>query len=238
MKLKALLGITLASCSLQTLAAAPSDAGISQEDKLSYSLGAVMAEQLKQFDGVNADALSQGIKDILNNKPAQVDHQEMFKLIEEARQAQEGKMQEKIQAEASKNLEAGQKFLADNAKKPGIKILDSGLQYRVLKTGKGEKPAETDEVVVHYEGRLLDGKIFDSSYERKEPANFRLNQVIRGWTEGLKQMPKGSQWELYIPSDMAYGPSGIPGRIGPNSVLVFKVELLDVKKDNDKKLEG
>ncbi|MDD7805618.1 MAG: FKBP-type peptidyl-prolyl cis-trans isomerase [Endozoicomonas sp. (ex Botrylloides leachii)] len=237
MKLRTFIGITLVSCSLQALASTPASTGVdlsTKEGKLSYSLGVVMAEQLKQFDGINADDLTQGIKDILNNKPPQIDRQEMFKLIDEARVAQEKKMQEKFQAEASENLKAGQAFLTENAKKPDIKVLDGGLQYKIIKEGKGIKPTANDEVVVQYEGRLLNGKVFDSSYQRNEPAVFRVNQVIRGWTEALEQMPEGSEWELYIPSDMAYGPNGIPGRIGPNSVLLFKVQLLDVKKEGGK----
>lgn len=232
MKFKALVGVALMSCSMQLMADTQPDMPLKTDsDKLSYSLGVVMAEQLKQFDGVNADALFLGIKDVLSDKKIKLERQEMFQLIEKARQDLEKKQQQKLLEEASKNLEKGQAFLKDNAKKTGVKTLESGLQYRVLSEGKGAKPAETDEVVVHYEGRLLDGKIFDSSYDRGQPATFRLNQVIRGWTEGLKLMPQGSKWELYIPSDLAYGPGGIPGRIGPNEVLVFKVELLEVKKE-------
>ncbi len=236
MKFKALIGVALMSCSLYALAESQPEATLkTKEDKLSYSLGAVMAEQLKQFDGISADALSQGIKDVLNNKPVQLQREEMFQLIEVARKDQEQKFQQKMLAEAKKNLEKGQAFLSENGKKPGVKTLESGLQYKVLTKGTGVKPAATDEVVVHYEGKLLDGTIFDSSYDRGQPATFRLNQVIRGWTEALKQMPAGSKWELYIPSDLAYGPGGIPGRIGPNEVLVFKVELQEVKTDGSKK---
>lgn len=229
MRLKVLVGVALMSYTLQSSAALESES-----DKLSYSLGSILAEQLKQFDGINPDALSKGIKDTLEGKPLEMDKAEMFQLIEKARKEQEKKRQEKLAEEASKNLEKGQTFLKENGKKPGVVTLDSGLQYKILKEGKGTKPEETSEVTVHYEGRLLDGKVFDSSYERNQPATFQLNQVIRGWTEGLKMMPQGSTWELYIPADMAYGPGGIPGRIGPNEVLAFKVELLEVKKDEKK----
>ncbi|MCW7554973.1 FKBP-type peptidyl-prolyl cis-trans isomerase [Endozoicomonas gorgoniicola] len=232
MRLKALVGIALMSYTLQSSAALESEA-----DKVSYSLGAILAEQLKQFEGVNADALSKGIKDTLEGKPLELDKQEMFQLIEKARKEQEEKRQKKLQEEAAKNLEKGQAFLKENGKKPGITTMESGLQYRIIKEGKGEKPLETSEVTVHYEGKLLDGTVFDSSYERKQPATFKLNQVIRGWTEALKAMPEGSTWELFIPADLAYGPGGIPGKIGPNEVLTFKVELIEVKKDNAKKDE-
>ncbi|UYM18008.1 FKBP-type peptidyl-prolyl cis-trans isomerase [Endozoicomonas euniceicola] len=229
MRLKALVGIALMSYTLQSSAALETEA-----DKVSYSLGSILAEQLKQFEGVNADALSKGIKDTLEGKPLELEKQEMFKLIEKARKEQEEKRQKQLQEEAAKNLEKGQAFLKENAKKPGIFTMDNGLQYRIIKEGKGSKPLETSEVTVHYEGKLLDGTVFDSSYERKQPATFKLNQVIRGWTEGLKAMPEGSTWELFIPSDLAYGPGGIPGRIGPNEVLTFKVELIEVKKDEKK----
>ncbi|MET4692631.1 FKBP-type peptidyl-prolyl cis-trans isomerase [Endozoicomonas lisbonensis] len=232
MRLKALVGIALMSYTLQSSAALESEA-----DKVSYSLGSILAEQLKQFEGVNADALSKGIKDTLEGKPLELEKQEMFQLIEKARKEQEEKQQKKLQEEAAKNLEKGQAFLKENGKKPGISTMESGLQYRIIKEGKGEKPLETSEVTVHYEGKLLDGTVFDSSYERKQPATFKLNQVIRGWTEALKAMPEGSTWELFIPADLAYGPGGIPGRIGPNEVLTFKVELIEVKKDNAKKDE-
>ena len=228
MRLKALAGIALMSYTLQSSAALETEA-----DKVSYSLGSILAEQLKQFEGINADALSKGIKDTLEGKPLELEKQEMFQLIEKARKEQEDKRQKKLQEESAQNLEKGQTFLKENAKKPGVSTLDSGLQYRVIKEGKGEQPLETSEVTVHYEGKLLDGTVFDSSYERNQPATFKLNQVIRGWTEGLKVMPEGSTWELFIPADLAYGPGGIPGRIGPNEVLTFKVELIEVKKEEE-----
>lgn len=119
-------------------------------------------------------------------------------------------------------------FLAENAKKEGVETTASGLQYKILKAGEGAKPKETDNVTVQYEGRLTDGTVFDSSYKRGQPAQFRLNQVIQGWTEGLQLMQEGSTWELYIPASLAYGANGIPGVIPPNSPLIFKVELIKV----------
>ena len=232
MKLKALVGIALVSCSLHAAADAPLK---SQEEKLSYSLGVMMADQLKQqFEKVDTSALSQGIKDAMAGGELKVSREEMPKLIEAAYMEKQKQIQEERKVQAEANLKKGKEFLAANAKKSGVKTLDDGLQYKVLTKGKGEKPAETDEVTVNYEGRLIDGTVFDSSYERGEPTTFRLNQVIKGWQQGLKQMPKGSTWELYIPADLAYGPNGAPGAIGPNEVLVFKVELLDIKKENAK----
>ena len=230
MRLKVLAGIALMSYTLQSSAALETES-----DKLSYSLGAILAEQLKQFEGINPDVLAKGIKDVLENKPLELDKAAMFQHVDTARKAHDQKRQEQLAEEANKNLEAGQAFLKENGKKPGVITLDNGLQYKIIKEGKGAKPEETSEVTVHYEGRLLDGKVFDSSYERKQPATFKLNQVIRGWTEGLKLMPEGSTWELYIPATLAYGPGGIPGRIGPNELLTFKVELQSINKETAEK---
>ena len=121
------------------------------------------------------------------------------------------------------------KFLEENAKKPGVKVTESGLQYRVIKEGEGEKPGPEDQVVVHYTGKLTNGKVFDSSEERGEPATFGVNQVIKGWTEALQMMPVGSEWELVIPAEIAYGSKG-QGPIPPNSTLIFNVKLLEIKK--------
>jgi FKBP-type peptidyl-prolyl cis-trans isomerase FklB len=139
------------------------------------------------------------------------------------------------QAQASgpaeiKNKVAGDAFLATNKKKQGVVTLPSGLEYKIVVPGKGEKPAATDSVTVNYEGKLIDGTVFDSSYTRGEPAVFPVNAVIPGWVEALQLMPKGSTWELYIPASLAYGEQGAPPSIGPNEMLIFKVELLDIKK--------
>ena len=124
-----------------------------------------------------------------------------------------------------------EKFLADNKTKEGVKTTASGLQYKVIKEGKGEIPTETSRVKVHYKGTLIDGTEFDSSYKRNEPATFGVNQVIKGWTEALKLMPVGSKWELYIPQELAYGDRQTGGQIKPFSTLIFEVELLDIEKD-------
>ena len=130
---------------------------------------------------------------------------------------------------ANSALEKGQAFLAENGKKEGITTTASGLQYKVLVAGSGKKPKATDTVKVHYRGTLLDGTEFDSSYKRKEPIEFGLNQVIRGWTEGVQLMSEGSKYEFYIPSNLAYGPRGAGGDIGPDETLIFEVELLAVR---------
>ena len=132
--------------------------------------------------------------------------------------------------EIKDNLTLGREFLEENAKNDSVKVTDSGLQYMVLKEGKGIKPGPTDKVTVHYTGRLLDGTVFDSSVDRGQPATFGLDQVISGWTEGLQLMSEGSKYRLFIPSELAYGSEGSPGTILPNSTLIFDVELIKVEK--------
>lgn len=152
--------------------------------------------------------------------------------LEEAQQAAQRLMQQIKSREAAKlygpNKEAGEKFLAANAKKEGVKVLPSGVQYKVIKEGKGAIPADSSMVKVNYEGRLIDGKVFDSSYERKNPIELRANQVIKGWTDALVHMPAGSVWEIYVPQELAYGERN-QGLIKPFSALIFKIELLEVK---------
>jgi len=133
-------------------------------------------------------------------------------------------------ATSANSFDAGAAFLAANARKPGVVTLPDGLQYKIITEGKGEKPTANDTVTVHYSGTLIDGKEFDSSYKRGEPATFPVSGVIAGWTEALQLMPAGSTWELYIPAKLAYGEQGAPPVIGPNETLIFKVELLSVKK--------
>jgi FKBP-type peptidyl-prolyl cis-trans isomerase FklB len=139
------------------------------------------------------------------------------------------KEEAKRKTEGDANQAAGDAFLAANKAKEGVITLPSGLQYRVITMGTGKKPAAAQTVSVHYTGKTLDGKVFDSSVERGTPAEFAVNQVIPGWTEALQLMPQGSRWELFIPSNLAYGAAGAGGRIGPNQALIFEVELLEVK---------
>ncbi|MFM2190432.1 MAG: hypothetical protein RL491_818, partial [Bacteroidota bacterium] len=142
-------------------------------------------------------------------------------------------LQQKKQEESGKKLkenkDKGTAFLSENGKKSGVKTLPSGLQYSIIKEGKGPKPKETDMVKTHYHGTLIDGTVFDSSVERKEPATFPVNGVIKGWVEALQLMPVGSKWKLFIPSDLAYGDAGSPPTIGPGETLVFEVELLSIE---------
>jgi FKBP-type peptidyl-prolyl cis-trans isomerase FklB len=138
------------------------------------------------------------------------------------------KLREMLGQKASQQMEQGQQFLEENSKKEGVVTLESGLQYEVLQEGSGEKPTGNSRVTVHYEGRLIDGKVFDSSYKRNQPATFGVRQVISGWTEALQLMPVGSKWRLFIPSELGYGARGAGGSIPPNAALIFDVELLGI----------
>ena len=155
--------------------------------------------------------------------------------IEESRKFIQGYFQKLAKIQGDKNKTEGEEFLAKNKEKEGVKTTDSGLQYEIIKEGTGPKPKETDKVKVDYTGTLIDGTVFDSSVQRGQPATFGVNQVIPGWTEALEMMPVGSKWKIYIPSDLGYGERGAGKDIGPNSTLIFEVELLDIVTDQAKK---
>lgn len=201
------------------------------EERIGYSLGIMVGRQLQQdISNLDTDSFSAALKDLYEGKTPSINDEDMGKILDNLQQKLATEAQEKEAAAAEENLAKGEKFLADNAKKKGVKVTDSGLQYKIIKQGKGAKPAATSSVKVHYEGKLIDGTVFDSSYQRGEPVNFKVNQVISGWQEALQLMPIGSEWEVYIPSDLAYGPAGAGGSIGPNEALVFKVELQAIEK--------
>lgn len=199
-------------------------------DKLSYALGIGIGSQLAGMGakGLNIDDFAQAVKDVISGTPLKVNNAEAQSLVQAFFQEQEEK-QRAAAAEAGKVAKAaGESFLADNAKKEGVVVLPSGLQYQVLKEGNGKKPSATDQVKCHYEGTLIDGTIFDSSYQRNEPATFGLNQVIAGWTEGVQLMSEGSKYRFFIPYNLAYGERGAGAQIPPFAALVFDVELLKV----------
>ncbi|WP_257265370.1 FKBP-type peptidyl-prolyl cis-trans isomerase [Endozoicomonas sp. ONNA2] len=224
---KALASLILLSCSLCSFADLETES-----EKLSYSLGVSMAEQLKKFDGINVNTVIKGVEDNIGNQILQLSPDEVSYFVDLAQAQKQDLEQAKYQKAARESLKKSQLFLVNNSKKPGIIVLESGLQYRVLTKGNGMKPSVTDLVTVHYEGRRIDGTLFESSYSRDQPATFQLNRVIAGWTEGIQKMPEGSTWELFIPSTLAYGSTGIPGIIGPNEAIIFKVELRDVSKSS------
>lgn len=205
----------------------------SQEAKVSYILGTNVGGQFKS-EGitVDTDALLAGITDATNDVPPRMTQEEIIEVLQAFQEEQLAKQEAAFQAAAEANKQEGEKFLADNAAKEGIVTLDSGLQYKIVTEGSGEMPSETDTVQVHYRGTLVDGSEFDSSYRRGEPAEFAVNQVIPGWTEALQLMKEGAKWELFIPPELAYGPGGAGGPIGPNQTLLFEVELLKILPEN------
>lgn len=197
------------------------------EKQFGYAVGVQMGMSLKR-DGVemDLDSLLLGMRDAMEGKEPRMTPEEARSVMMKAREVEE----QKRGTVGAKNKEAGEKFLAENAKKDGVKTTASGLQYKVIKAGTGPQPALEDNVTVHYEGRLLDGTVFDSSRERGNTATFPVRGVIAGWIEALQLMKQGGHWEIYVPSDLAYGPRGAGTTIGPNSTLVFDIELLEVKK--------
>lgn len=199
-------------------------------DKLSYALGIGIGSQLAGMGakGLDIDDFAQAVKDVISGTPLKVNNAEAQSLVQAFFKEQEDK-QRAAAAEAGKVAKAaGESFLAENAKKEGVVVLPSGLQYQVLKEGNGKKPSATDQVKCHYEGTLIDGTIFDSSYQRNEPATFGLNQVIAGWTEGVQLMSEGAKYRFFIPYNLAYGERGAGAQIPPFAALVFDVELLKV----------
>ena len=192
-------------------------------DKLSYAWGLAMGQQLRGM-GVNdldVESYSSAVKSVMDGTEPEMKPEEAQKLINEYLQKLQGEMEARAR-------EVGGKFLAENKLKEGVKETASGLQYVVEKEGTGAKPGPEDEVTVHYTGKLLDGTVFDSSVSRGEPATFPLNRVIPGWTEGVQLMSEGAKYTFFIPSDLAYGPQGVPNAIPPHSTLIFEVELIKV----------
>jgi FKBP-type peptidyl-prolyl cis-trans isomerase len=199
---------------------------INMEDpmvKVSYSLGTLMASNVKAqgADSLDLEALSAGLKDVLEGKTPLVDQNEAMGLVQNY-------MQQAMMRKAEKAKAAGQQFLADNKNKEGVITTASGLQYKVLQQGTGKQPTAQDRVTVHYAGTLIDGTPFDSSIKRGQPATFSVSGVIRGWTEALQLMKEGDKWMLYIPYELAYGERGSGAQIPPYSTLLFEVELIKV----------
>ena len=199
------------------------------KEKVGYSLGYMMAEGNKEAVGdLNLDTFEKGFRDGYEGKKAALTEEQMQEVLMTYQKEQEAKFVKDMESKAGANKTKGAAFLVENGKKAGVKTTASGLQYKVVTAGTGKSPKATDVVEVNYEGKLIDGTVFDSSYERGEPIEFPLNQVIAGWTEGLQLMKEGGKYEFYIPSDLAYGEAGNQG-IDPNSTLIFTVELLKVK---------
>jgi FKBP-type peptidyl-prolyl cis-trans isomerase FklB len=202
-----------------------------QKDKVSYVIGLDMGNSLKKnMVDVDIEILVKGIKDAFSGAKPLMTEQEMKETIMALQKDLQAKQQEQVKVLAEKNKKEGEAFLAENKKKQGVITMPSGLQYKILTDGKGKFPKATDTVTVNYKGTLIDGTEFDSSYKRGQPATFTVNGVIPGWTEALQLMREGSKWQLFVPSNLAYGERGAGGSIGPNAVLIFDVELISIKK--------
>lgn len=215
--------LSLASCNLQKNMKKDSVSLKTQLDTVSYSLGVNIGQSIKEqgLDSLNSEVFVKAIEDVMNKDSLLVSNQQAFAVLSQYFQTLQTKKVEK-------NKQEGEKFLSENKAKEGIQTTPSGLQYKVLQEGTGPTPKATDTVTVHYTGKLIDGTVFDSSTERGQPIAFPVNGVIPGWTEALQLMKVGSKWQLFVPSDLAYGERGAGRDIGPNSTLIFDVELLAI----------
>jgi len=199
-------------------------------DKVSYALGLGIGQQLAQMGAaeLNIDDFAQAIKDVINGSELKVQHREAQQIVQDYFAKQEQKINAQRAEQGKAQKEAGEKYLAENAKKEGVITTKSGLQYKVLQEGKGKQPTAKDSVMCHYEGFLIDGTVFDSSVQRGEPATFGLQQVIAGWTEGLQLMKEGAKYRFFIPYRLGYGEGGAGSTIPPFATLIFDVELIQV----------
>lgn len=200
------------------------------QDSVSYAIGFNIGQNFKmQSVEVDATILAAAINDVLADKKALLNEEQAQQIMMAYQTELMAKQEEKRKADGSKNMDAGKKFLAENKTKEGVQTTASGLQYKVIKMGDGPKPTSSDRVKCHYKGTLIDGKQFDSSIDRGEPAVFPVTGVIAGWTEVLQMMPVGSKWQVFIPSELGYGERGAGEDIGPNATLIFEIELLGIE---------
>lgn len=199
-------------------------------DRISYALGLSMGNNFKNsgIESLNVEDFSAGVAAVFSGETPKMTYTEAKEEIQKFFTAMEQRNREQAAEAAKINKAAGESFLKENAKRNEVKITPSGLQYEVIEEGNGRKPTASDRVKVHYTGKLIDGTVFDSSVERGEPATFGVTQVIPGWVEALQMMNEGAKWRLFIPSNLAYGPNGAGGLIGPDATLIFDVELLKV----------
>ena len=215
------LGASLALSAASAMAAKPQ----SEMEQFSYAIGYQIGQTFKRDNlDIDTTALGAAIRDVLDGKEPQLSMVEMRSVMVSMQQ----KMQAKQQAQANKAKADGEAYLTANKTKTGVVTLDSGVQYKVISSGNGKQPSATDSITAHYTGTLLNGKVFDSSYQRNEPATFQVNQVIAGWQEVLPLMHEGDKWQVYIPAEHAYGENGAGPNIGPNETLIFDIELISV----------
>ena len=232
-KLQFILLIFLSLIVLFSTCLAGDDLDLKDEKvRLSYSVGYQVGNDfVRQGKDINPDVLLKGVLDAMSGNEPLMSPQEMRTVLTNLQREVVAAQEKRMREEAEKNLEAGRAFLDENGKKEGVRIMPSGLQYKILHEGSGKTPTEHDMVTVHYRGTLIDGTEFDSSYRRGQPASFRVDGVIKGWTEALLMMKEGDKWELFIPPDLAYGDKRT-GKISPNSTLIFEVTLISVQHDN------
>lgn len=207
----------------------PGDVLKDDASRLNYSVGYQIGSDFRQQEfEVRPDAVLKGIQDAMSNSNSLMSRQEMQQTMADMGK-QVAEIRKKKREQIGEYQTQNKQFLVDNALKPGVTTTASGLQYRVIEASSGEKPKQNDRVLVHYRGKLINGSEFDSSHKRNKPASFKVNQVIKGWTEALQLMPRGSNWQLYIPSELAYGERGAGRNIPPNSTLIFDVELISIQ---------
>ncbi len=201
--------------------------------KLSYTIGYEMGQNFKnQNVSIDNATLMQGLQDGLTGQTGALTTQQRQQTIADFQKKMIANQETQFKAVADQNLKEGKAFLAANAKNTGVKTLGNGLQYKIITAGTGAKPKLTDTVTVNYSGQFINGKVFDSSYQRGKPTTFQLNQVIKGWQQALTMMPTGSTWEVFVPANLAYGERGMVPVIGPNEALVFKINLISIQKSS------
>lgn len=231
MKLKSSIALLSGLALTASWADAPKAELTTEMQQVSYSIGVDLGRNMKKqgFD-MDVTALSKGIQDGFSGQTPALSDEKMKEVLMKFQKAFVAKKNAEMAQVGQVNLEKGQKFLADNKTKPGVVTLASGLQYKIITAGNGDKPKASDSVTVDYTGRLIDGRIFDSSEKQGKPITFKVDQVIPGWTEVLQLMPAGSTWEVYIPANLAYGQQAVGPMIGPNEALIFNIHLISVQK--------
>ena len=233
MKMKLVAAAVMGLMVSTTMAATTMSAMKTNTDKLSYSIGNDLGTNLKKQNiEINPVALAQGMSDTMGNGKLVMTEAQMKETLTQFQKDIMAKRAAAVSKQSVDNKAAAEKFLNDNKAKEGVVTLASGLQYKIIKNGSGNRPTKEDMVTVEYTGRLLDGKVFDSTEKSGKPATFKLSQVIPGWIEALQLMPAGSTWEIYVPPALAYGDRNVGGPIGPNETLIFNIHLISVKKSD------
>ncbi|WP_412755567.1 FKBP-type peptidyl-prolyl cis-trans isomerase N-terminal domain-containing protein [Legionella longbeachae] len=231
MKMKLVTAAIMGLAMSTAMAATDATSLTTDKDKLSYSIGADLGKNFKnQGIDITPDVLAKGMQDGMSGAQLILTEEQMKDVLSKFQKDLMAKRSAEFNKKAEENKAKGDAFLSANKSKPGIVVLPSGLQYKIIDAGTGAKPGKSDTVTVEYTGTLIDGTVFDSTEKAGKPATFQVSQVIPGWTEALQLMPAGSTWEVFVPADLAYGPRSVGGPIGPNETLIFKIHLISVKK--------